>query len=74
MCATLSDIMKEQHFLMEPVRKEVLSAKDFLRLTKETAPMIERSRFIPPRLGEDSFGEFEVVYSVPMLRPIRSKF
>jgi hypothetical protein len=65
--------MKEQNFLMEPVRKEVLGAKDFLRLTKEASPMIERSRFIPPRLGSGGFGEFEVVYSVPMLRPISSK-
>lgn len=64
--------MKEQAMLMEPVRREVIGAKEFLRLTKEASPMIERSRFIPPKLGSNNFGEFEVVYSVPMLRPHKS--
>lgn len=63
--------MKEQTIFMEPVRKEVVSAKEFMRLTKESLPLIERSRFVPPKLGSNTFGDFEVVYSVPMLRPFK---
>lgn len=51
-----------------PVRKEILSPREFLRLSKESPHLIQRSRFIGPIVGRAGFGGFEVQYSVPMLK------
>lgn len=50
------------------VRSETMSPAEYLRLSKQTPHLIARSRFVPPRIGERSFGSFEVQFSVPMLR------
>lgn len=54
------------------VRKEVLSADEYLRISRQSPHLIARSKFVPPRIGERSFGQFEVQYSVPMLRERRA--
>lgn len=53
---------------MAPVRKEVLSPQEFLRLTEESPHLIQRSRFIGPKVGRSGFGSFEVQYSIPVLK------
>ena len=50
------------------VRKEVMPPEQFLSLSKKSPHLIARSRFVPPRIGEQGFGSFEVQYSVPMLK------
>lgn len=51
-----------------PVRREVVSAAEFLRISREQPHLVARSRFIPPATGQRDFGRFEVQYAVPMLR------
>jgi len=51
-----------------PVRSEVLSPQEFLRLTEESPHLIQRSRFVGPKVGRPGFGGFEVQYAVPMLK------
>ncbi|PAT31895.1 hypothetical protein CLI92_08985 [Vandammella animalimorsus] len=55
--------------IMRPVKREVLSARQYQKLAQTQPHLIERSRFIPPSIGSPGFGRFDVVYSVPMLRP-----
>ena len=51
-----------------PVRSEILSPQEFLRLTEESPHLIQRSRFVVPKVGRPGFGGFEVQYSVPVLK------
>lgn len=50
------------------VRREVVTPKEFLRLTVESPHLIARSRFVAPKVGQRDFGGFEVQYSVPVLK------
>lgn len=63
--------MKKQHTPFEsyaPVRREVVSALEFRRISSEQPHLVARSRFIAPTPGQRDFGRFEVQYTVPMLR------
>jgi hypothetical protein len=60
--------MKLKPFHSTPVRREVVSPAEFLRISKESPHLIARSRFLSPRKGERDFGAFELQYTVPMLR------
>ena len=53
---------------MVPVRREVVSPKAFLRLTRESPHLIARSRFVAPTIGRSNFGSFEVSYTTPVLK------
>lgn len=53
---------------MTPVKREVLSAQEFVRVTTERPYAVARSRFVPPRIGSKGFGGFEVEYTTPILR------
>lgn len=55
------------------IRREVVTAKEFLRLSKESPHLIARSRFVPPMLGHDDFGAFDVHYSVPVLKRVPAR-
>lgn len=55
---------------LTPVKREILSASEFLRLSQKDTHRIERSRFVPPRIGETNFGRFEVIYRTPVMRPL----
>lgn len=51
-----------------PVKDEVLSAKEYLRLAEQSPHLIAHSRFIPPEIGQSDFGRFKVLYTVPIMR------
>lgn len=53
---------------LTPVKDEVVTSKEFLRLSQESPHLIARSRFVPPVIGKKDFGGFHVRYSVPMLK------
>ncbi|MCF8156421.1 MAG: hypothetical protein K9K35_10485 [Rhodoferax sp.] len=53
-----------------PVREELLKPEEFLDLVERNPSMIERSTFIPPKLGGPGFGFIQVQYSRPKYRPI----
>lgn len=57
--------MKTQPFVIDlrPVRSEYLSAEEYLKLSKESPTLIERSQFVPPKSGQPGFGGFLVRYS-----------
>ena len=57
-----------QPFVLTPVRREQVTAAEFVRITQERPSDIARSRFVPPRLGEKGFGSVDVEYTAPMLR------
>ena len=50
------------------VRNETVTPAEYLRISKKSPHLIARSRFVPPRIGERSFGALEIQYSVPVLR------
>lgn len=54
---------------LTPVKREVLSAKEFLIVTRGDPLSVARSRFVPPVPGKSGFGTFEVVYDIPKLKP-----
>ena len=53
---------------MTPVKHEVVSAQEFVRIAVERPYAVARSRFVPPRIGSKGFGSFEVEYTTPILR------
>lgn len=55
---------------LTPVKHERVSAQRFVRIAKEQAHNVARSRFVPPRIGANDFGSFEVEYRTPMLREV----
>jgi hypothetical protein len=56
---------------LSPVRTERLSAVEFKKLMQSSsASLVERSRFLPPRLGGRRFGSFVVVYKMPIFKKI----
>lgn len=61
--------MKTTTFDLVPVKRESLSAAEFIQLSKERPLAIARSRFVYPRLGRrGGFGHFEVEYVTPLLK------
>lgn len=57
--------MKQTPFVIDvrPVRSETLSAKEYLRLLKDSPGLIDRAQFMPPRVGASDFGNFVVRYA-----------
>ena len=55
---------------LSPVMREQVSAAVFGRIAKERPYAIARSRFVPPRIGANDFGAFEVEYRIPLLREV----
>ncbi len=56
-----------------PVRREIVSPQAFLRLATSEPDAIRESRFLPPKLGDGTFGAVSVTYRKPrkpMGRPI----
>lgn len=43
---------------LTPVKREVLSPAEFLRLSKDRPHSIARSRFVAPKFGSKGFGGF----------------
>ena len=52
-----------------PVKTERISPSEYLLAVKSERANIEKSTFIPPKLGDGSFGKFEVTYRFAKLRP-----
>ena len=57
---------------LSPVRREVVTPQEYLRLTREQPHLIARSRFVAPGIGRPDFGGFEVQYSVPLYKRVRA--
>lgn len=55
---------------LTPVRREIVSPAEYVRMTKESPHLIAHSRFLAPAVGKRDFGSFEIQYSVPVLRRI----
>ncbi|KVG05413.1 hypothetical protein WJ24_27695 [Burkholderia vietnamiensis] len=53
-----------------PVETEVVTAKEFLRLTKENPTIVKHSRVTMAPLGSKDFGNFEVTYTRPIYKHI----
>ena len=60
-------------FVLTPVRREQVTAAEFVRIAQERPCDIARSRFVPPRLGEKGFGQVDVEYTTPILRSSTTK-
>ena len=57
--------MKNKDFIIDvrPVRSEVISAREFIKLTEDDPTLIEKVEFQPPRPGKSGFGNFFVHYT-----------
>lgn len=52
------------------VESEVLSPEDYLELYATRPHMIESTKILPSRLGEEAFGKILVKYSRPLYKAI----
>jgi hypothetical protein len=57
--------------VVEPTKRERLSAAQFKQLLSDRPHSVQRSRFVPPVFGQPGFGEFEVEYFVPVLKRLK---
>lgn len=48
-----------------PVRRETVSPRVFLRLVADEPDAIRESHFLPPKLGDGTFGAVSVTYRKP---------
>lgn len=48
---------------VRPVRRETVSAAEYLKIISENPTLISRAEFVPPRPGHSGFGAFDVRYS-----------
>jgi hypothetical protein len=55
--------------LLRPIKTEQVTAIQFLTISKKSNN-IEKSRFIPPSLGDKDFGKFEITYRIPELKHV----
>lgn len=57
--------MKKTPFVIDvrPVRSEIISADEYMKLSKDSPGLIERAEFMPPRVGAPGFGNFLVRYA-----------
>lgn len=58
----------EESIQLKPVERERMSPTGFLATLESDADNIKSSSFIPPRLGDNHFGYFEVEYRNPIYR------
>ncbi len=52
---------------LKPVKTERLTPNEFIKLF-DAPNNIEKSRFIPPKIGDGTFGSFEVTYRFAELK------
>lgn len=57
--------------LLIPVRQEALSPAQYLETVKADRQNIEKVVFVPPALGDGTFGKFLVTYRFMPLRHAR---
>ena len=50
---------------LHPIRREHISAEQFMRELEDNPGNIKSSEFKPPRIGDADFGHFEVEYKRP---------
>lgn len=53
---------------LEPVMRERLSPSEFLSVLESKQDRVKSSNFVPPKLGDDHFGYFEVEYDEPVYK------
>lgn len=51
------------------VKREVLSPKDYIELSRSKPTQIKHATYVTPRIGKPGFGAFEVEYHNPKLVP-----
>lgn len=59
--------------LLTPKKFHNVSAKEYLKETKnpKVADNIENVVFIPPEIGSNGYGTFQITYKTPQLCPVR---
>lgn len=57
---------------LTPVKREIVSAREFRKIVRDRPHTISKSRFVSPNIGEADFGRFEVVYTIPILKHVAS--
>jgi len=57
-----------QEMHLEPVFREQMAPHEFLQLLQSDTSRIKSSTFVPPRLGDNHFGYFEVEYDRPVYK------
>ncbi len=53
-----------------PIKEEVILPDEFIKLVESQRDNIESSKFIPPKIGDSSFGEMSVTYKHPVLKHV----
>lgn len=51
-----------------PVKTERVSAQEYLTISMQQRTNIAKARFIAPKIGDRTFGTFEVEYQRPILK------
>lgn len=58
--------MKQDTYV--PVKTERVSAQEYLTISVQQKANIAKARFIAPKVGDRTFGVFEIEYQNPILR------
>lgn len=54
--------------ILVPKKVRQLSAQDYLKeMNAASKRNIKRVRFVPPKIGKEDFGHFEITYKTPVL-------
>lgn len=55
--------------ILIPKQVQILSARQYMQAMRDKSQKdnIKNIRFVPPKIGADDFGRFEVTYKIPVL-------
>ncbi len=56
----------EKTIELTPQTKQIINPEDYLRLTDSEKRNIKKSKFVPPQLGSNNFGCFELILKNPI--------
>jgi len=51
---------------LKPIKRKKISPKAYMQLSARKKGNIARSRFIPPKIGSQGFGYFELIFKHPV--------
>ena len=59
---------RKSEVYLNPVERERLSPSEFIETVNRRSEDIRTTSYVPPKLGDDHFGYFEVEYDSPVYK------
>lgn len=65
----MNTFTKSRKVILVAITRETISSRDYLEISQSNPATIKTATFVPPKIGSNSFGSFDVEYRDPKLVP-----